>query len=225
MEEVASFVARFRRHGVGDGGRILHMGSGGGSIDFHLKRTHEVTGIDVSPAMLAYARRVNPEVEYLEGDIRHARLGRAFDGVLLHDAISYMTTERELELAYRTAAAHLRPGGVMVTIPEQLREAQQPPGRTSIETVESGGRTVTVFETDHDEDPSDHRMEVLYVFVIREDGETRVEADLHVNGVFTLAEFMSALDGAGFDAEPERWELTDWEPGEEVPLIVAVKRW
>jgi SAM-dependent methyltransferase len=224
VEEVASFVARFRRHGVPDGGRILHLGSGGGSIDFHLKRHYELTGLDVSPSMVAYAGRLNPEVEYVEGDIRTARLGREFDGVLLHDAISYMTTEAELERAYRTAAAHLRPGGVMVTIPEQLREAKSRPGQTSIETVASGGRTVTLFETDHDEDPSDNRMEVLYVFVIREGGETKVEADLHVNGVFALAEFMAAMDRAGFDAAAEPWELTDWAPGEEVPLIVAVKR-
>jgi hypothetical protein len=112
----------------------------------------------------------------------------------------------------------------MVTIPEQLREAKSRPGQTSIETVESGGRRVTLFGTDHDEDPSDNRMEVLYVFVIREGGETKVEADLHVNGVFALAEFMAAMDRAGFDAAADPWELTDWAPGEEVPLIVAVKR-
>src|SRR3712207_9202645 len=76
VEEVETFRARLLRHGVPDGGAVLHLGSGGGSIDYHLKRHYRVTGVDLSPAMLAHARGVNPEVEYLHGDIRDARLGR-----------------------------------------------------------------------------------------------------------------------------------------------------
>ena len=37
-EEVESFRERFQRHGVPDGAAVLHLGSGGGSIDYHLKR-------------------------------------------------------------------------------------------------------------------------------------------------------------------------------------------
>jgi hypothetical protein len=155
--------------------------------------------------------------------MRTVRLGRLFDGVLVHDAISYMTSVDELESAYRTAAAHLAPGGVMVTIPEQLRELFSP-GRTHVKTIRSGDRSVTLFETDHDEDPDDNMFETIYVFLIREGGVSRVEVDLHVNGVFTLDEFLGAMDRAGFDAAAEPWELTDWEPGEAVPLITAVKR-
>ena len=222
-EEVGTFVRRYRRHGVADGGRVLHLGSGGGSIDEHLKRTYAVTGVDASRSMVDYAARINPEVEYMQGDMRTVRLGRLFDGVLVHDAISYMTSVDELESAYRTAAAHLALGGVMVTIAEQLRESFSP-GQTDVKTTHSGDRSVTLFETDHDEDPDDHVFETIYVFLIREDGVSRVEVDLHVNGVFTLDEFLGAMDRAGFDAAAEPWELTDWEPGEEVPLITAVKR-
>jgi cyclopropane fatty-acyl-phospholipid synthase-like methyltransferase len=96
-EEVATLRARFGRHGVPDGGSVLHLGSGGGSVDHHLKRHYRVTGVDVSRAMLGYAGDVNPDVEYVHGDIRDVRLGRTFDAVLVHDAISYMTTAAELE--------------------------------------------------------------------------------------------------------------------------------
>lgn len=222
-EEVATFVARFRRHGVPDGASILHLGSGGGSIDWHLARLYEVTGVDRSGAMIRHASSLNPGVTYLEGDLRTIRLGRRFDAVLLHDAIAYMTSVQALEEAYATAAAHLAPGGVLVTIPEQLRDTLRL-GRTRISVRRRGDREVTLYETDHDADPRDHVFETVFVFVIRESGTTRVEADLHINGVFELDEFLGALDRAGFDARAEPWELTDWESGEAFPLITAIRR-
>ncbi|MGH7443702.1 MAG: class I SAM-dependent methyltransferase, partial [Longimicrobiales bacterium] len=82
-EEVATFVTRFRRHGVADGARVLHLGSGGGSIDFHLKQKYDVTGIDLSDVMVKHACRLNPEVEYHVGDIRTHRLDALFDAVLV----------------------------------------------------------------------------------------------------------------------------------------------
>ena len=79
IEEAATFRARFRRHGVPDDGTLLHLGSGGGSVDFHLKQHYRVTGVDISASMLAGARDLNPEVDYTLGDIRDVRLDLTFD--------------------------------------------------------------------------------------------------------------------------------------------------
>ncbi len=224
VEEAATFRRRLARHGVGPGGSILHLGSGGGSIDYHLKQTYRVTGVDRSAAMLALARGINPEVEYLEGDIRDVRLDRIFDAVLVHDAISYMQSMEELEKAYRTAAEHLAVGGLMIALPEELR-SRISPDRVDIDThVAADGRVVTVIEFDHDADPSDHAFESVFVFLIREGSELRVEVDRHPQGVFTLDEFLAAMHSAGFEARAEAWELSDWQPGREVPLITAVRR-
>ena len=46
--------------------------------------------------MLALSATLNPECEHLEGDMRTLRLGRTFDVVFIHDAISYLTTEDDL---------------------------------------------------------------------------------------------------------------------------------
>jgi SAM-dependent methyltransferase len=221
-EEVATFRARFTRLGVPDGGSILHLGSGGGSIDYHLKQWYRVTGVDLSGEMIAIARRLNPEVEYVRGDIRTVRLDRSFDAVLVHDAISYMTSVGELRAVYRTAGGHLRMNGVMLALPEELRErlARQEP---TVETRVSGSTVLTVMETSYDPDPRDHSFESVYVFLIREGRELRVELDRHINGVFELDEFLEAIRSAGFSATAERWELSEWGDGPELPLIVAVR--
>lgn len=224
VEEVGTFLRRLRRHGVQDGARLLHLGSGAGSIDYHLKRSYRVTGVDSSEAMVARARRLNPEVDYRTGDMRTVRLGETFDAVLVHDAISYMTSREELAAAYATAAAHLQPGAVMIALPEELRE-RAAVDRSDVETHVDGERTVTVIELHHDPDPDDNTCEMILLFVIREGDDVRVELDRHVCGAFDIEDFVTAIEGAGFDAVVEPWELSDWKPDEvPLPLITAVRR-
>jgi SAM-dependent methyltransferase len=222
-EEVTTFRARLLHHGVRDGASLLHLGSGGGCVDHHLAAWYRVTGVDISPDMIAQARRLNPGVEYVQGDIRDVRLDRLFDAVLVHDAITYMTSVAELEAVYRTAAQHLRPGGLMLALPEELkpRLAARPPAVT---TRTEGDVVLTVLETNYDADPSDNTYEGVYVFLIRRGDDLRVEVDRHTVGVFELADFLGAIRRAGFDAHAERWELTEWGDEPELPLIVAVRR-
>jgi hypothetical protein len=222
VEEVESFRRRFSLHGVPDGARVLHLGSGGGSIDFHLKRHYRVTGMDISPEMLARAGRVNPEVEYVLGDIRTARLGRTFDAVLLHDASAYMTTLEQLFQAYETAAAHLERGGVMVTPPEELR-SRFVQHRSSVQDRTVGDRTVTTIELDYDPDRSDSCFEKAFIFAIREGHVLSVEWDVHHMGLYDLSEMIAAMERAGFRPRVSRWELSDLPPDVEYPLVTAVK--
>lgn len=221
-EEVETFRRRFSHHGVPDGATLLHMGSGGGSIDVHLKRHYRVTGFDLSPAMVDYARRVNPDVEYTVGDIRTADLGRTFDAVLLHDASAYMTSLDDLLLAYRTAARHLKPGGVMVTLPEEVRQCFVQ-HRTEAETTVRGGIAVTTVIVDYDPDPSDTWYEATFMFLIRDADGTRVVTDVHRNGLFELDDMLAAMREAGFEPEVSRWELSDIPPDVNRPLVTAVK--
>jgi SAM-dependent methyltransferase len=222
-EEVATFRRRFQAHHVADGARVLHLGSGGGSIDCHLKQHYQVTGVDRSPAMIGHARAINPEVEYREGDLRSVRLGRRFAAVLLHDASAYLTTPADLRAAYETAAAHLEPGGVMVTLPEELRSRFQQ-HRSQVDTETRGGVSVTVLEVDYDPDPTDHVFEKTFVFLIRQDGRLQVEVDTHRMGLYHLEEMLSLMRDAGFDPAAEPWELSDLPPGVDYPLVTAVLR-
>ena len=56
------------------GGTLLELGSGGGSLAYHLKRHFNLTLTDLSPAMLAVSEALNPECEHLPGDMRSLRL-------------------------------------------------------------------------------------------------------------------------------------------------------
>jgi ubiquinone/menaquinone biosynthesis C-methylase UbiE len=101
---------------------LLEPGSGGGNNASHLKAFFTMTLVDASPGMLIVSRSLNPECEHIQGDMRDIRLGRIFDAVFIEDAISYMTTEYDLQRAIETAFVHCRPGGAALFCPDYIIE-------------------------------------------------------------------------------------------------------
>src|SRR5512145_676545 len=76
---------------------LLELGAGGGNnASFMKRRVKQLVLVDLSDGMLAHSRKLNPECEHHVGDMRSVRLGRIFDAVFVHDAISYMSTEQDL---------------------------------------------------------------------------------------------------------------------------------
>jgi len=121
-EEGPDLLGRLPR-GTGPGSlTLLELGSGGGSLAFHLKRHYKLTLTDLSPGMLAVSQTVNPECEHMAGDMRSLRLGRQFDVVLVHDAIMYATDPAAVQATLTTAALHCRPGGMVAVLPDYVRE-------------------------------------------------------------------------------------------------------
>jgi predicted TPR repeat methyltransferase len=67
--------------------------------------------------MLEIAAQINPEIEYIEGDMRIVRLNRKFDAVAIPDSIMYMSTLSDFSAAIQTAAEHLKPQGYCWSLP------------------------------------------------------------------------------------------------------------
>ena len=60
--------------------------------------------------MLTLARKLNPEVDYHQGDMRNLRMDGVFDAVTIFDSINSMLTENDLAAAFTTAYIYLKPG-------------------------------------------------------------------------------------------------------------------
>jgi SAM-dependent methyltransferase len=200
---------------------VLELGSGGGNNASHMKAWFTLTLVDRSPGMLAVSRRLNPECEHLEGDMRSVRLDRTFDAVFVHDAIAYITTEEDLRAVFATAFAHCRPGGVALFVPDSVRE-------TFYETTDHGGhdgdgRALRYLEWTWDPDPDDTtvRMDLTYVFHDR-DGSVHAELDSHVCGLFPIETWLGGLRGAGFD-DARKVDLTGDESRVGTVGFVAVR--
>jgi trans-aconitate methyltransferase len=191
---------------------VLELGSGGGHNAAYLKRHFAMTLVDLSSEMLAVSRRLNPECDHRQGDMRSVRLGRRFDAVFIHDAVDYMTTESELRQAVETAYAHCRPGGIAVLLPDCTAETFVA-GSDHGGTDAPDGRGVRYLEWSWDPDPGDSWALTEYAFLLREaDGSVRAVHETHRHGLFRHQTWLEVLHAAGFTADAVQEHTTEDRP-------------
>jgi shikimate kinase/SAM-dependent methyltransferase len=202
---------------------ILELGSGGGNNASHLKRYAQLTLVDLSPAMIKLSRTVNPECEHLVGDMRTLRLGRRFDAVFIHDAIDYMTTERDLRATVETAVHHLRSGGVVLLAPDHVVETFRP--GTSEGGHSDGTRSLHYEERTWDPDPEDSTYLADYTYRLSQPGlPDRVVEDRHVLGLFPRAVWLAVIEEAGLAPGVVPFDHSEVDYTLEVLIGVASER-
>lgn len=206
-EEAADLISRLAEFPAPPEPTLLELGSGGGSLAFHLKRRFRLTLTDLSPGMLAVSRTINPDCEHLLGDMRSLRLDREYDVVLIHDAIMYATDPFAVQATVSTAAIHCRSGGVVVILPDHIRETFTPATDHGGNDAPDG-RGLRYLEWQTDPDPNDDTYTVDYAFLLRaSDGTVSVVHDRHVEGLFSRAQWLQWLKEAGIAARgvPDRF--------------------
>jgi SAM-dependent methyltransferase len=187
---------------------LLELGAGAGHLASHLDRSIALTLTDLAPEMLAESRKLNPSATHVAGDMRSLRLDRRFEAVLIHDAITYMTTREDLIAALTTARVHLEPGGVCLVMPDDVAETFEPETETGGSDAEDG-RGLRYLEWVHPVKPGETAVDVDYVVVIKHpDGRAEVVHDRHRCGLFSREAWREAFREAGFEdvtSRPDAW--------------------
>ncbi len=218
--EAESFAQAIRQHARIEPKALLHLGCGGGHLDFTLKHHFQVTAIDISEEMLVNARRLNPEVTYGQGDMRTVRLGRTFDAVMAADSIDYMLTDDDLRASFATAFIHLKPGGVFCTYAEVTTDSFRQ-NATNVFGGSQGDLEITVIGNRYDPDPADTTYEDTFVYLIRRGGRLEIQTDSHLSGIFPLESWPRLLREVGFTVLQTKFDGEDDE--DRIPLFICVK--
>ncbi len=197
---------------------LLDIGCGGGKNILNLKKEYTVTGMDLSPVMLAQAKQLNPECAFFQGDMRSFSHDQTFDAILMDDAISYMNCRKDFEVAFRTAHAHLKPGGVMVVTADVTKETFQQ-NHTTTTPASRDGLEVVFVENVYDPDPTDDQYETTIVYLIRDHGRLLIETDHWILGVFSLDTWRTVLRETGFGVHEGKYTLN----GENYTTFTCVK--
>ncbi len=144
-----------------------------------------MTLVDLSRRMLAVSRELNPTCEHVQGDMRSVRLGRRFDAVFVHDAIDYMTAEKDLADAITTTLEHCGPGGLVLLAPDHATETfASSTDHGGSDAPDGGGATCS--EWSWDPDPADTTIRTRYSFVLRDrDCSIDVASETHTTGLFS----------------------------------------
>jgi SAM-dependent methyltransferase len=125
----ASYDERFRAlaasgvhvHGEADfvaallpSGSVLDAGCGTGRVAVELaRRGYDVVGVDSDPSMLAVARE--HDLTWVDADLATLDLGRAFDLVVAAGNVMVFLAPGTEAAVVRRQAAHLVPGGLLVS--------------------------------------------------------------------------------------------------------------
>jgi SAM-dependent methyltransferase len=105
----ANFVRAF------DPATVLDAGCGTGRVAIELARHGiEVVGVDLEPSMLATARRLAPELAWVQSDLAGLELGRKFDLVVMAGNVPLFTPTGTEAALVAGVARHLSPGGLLV---------------------------------------------------------------------------------------------------------------
>jgi SAM-dependent methyltransferase len=94
--------------------RVLDVGVGSGwTSELFAKAGYEVTGIDISPDMIALANRRNCSARFLVADYEVGPIFGKFDAAVIYDALHHAENEY---LVIKNVFDALVPGGLFITI-------------------------------------------------------------------------------------------------------------
>ncbi len=220
-EEAAIFIETLDQHAPRPIRTVLELGSGGGNNASYMKRRYEMTLTDLSVEMLEQSRRLNPDCEHIQGDMRTLRLGRTFDAVFVHDAIAYMTTEEDLAAAMRTAYEHLGSPGIALFVPDDTTETI----RRSVYDREHTSGDRSLHYTYRHELPANGSTtyEATFRYVLRDRDDERTETDVHTFGVFPQRTWRRLLTAAGFRPRTAPFRHSSFPVGVVRTMFVGLK--
>lgn len=113
IQEINDFIAM-----LPEKPSVLDAGCGSGR-DARLlaDRGASVIGVDISEGLLRVARRDNPDIDFVDGDLRQLPFDDAmFDGVYARTSLLHLETVDDMQQALRELARVLRPNGALFVL-------------------------------------------------------------------------------------------------------------
>ena len=180
---------------------LLELGCGSGFLVSHFPNGLRKVLVDQSPEMLEQCAQANPGAELIQADLRTLDLDEQFDAVLIHDALMYMTSKEDLTQAVRSAARHCRPGGVVLLLPDVVRE-RFVEGNTLLAGRDGEQTAVRLMEWHWDPDLQDDTFQVEFSLLVRESGGVESFHESHTMGLFSEAVWRDIVSNSGLVLEP-----------------------
>ena len=110
----ASYLNLLRRHHP-RARSVLEIACGTGAHLAALVRDYEVTGLDISPTMLRYARKKLPQVRFYRQNMAGFKLPGTFDAVICpYDSMNHMLRFTDWVRTFKAAKRHLNPQGIFI---------------------------------------------------------------------------------------------------------------
>jgi len=206
------------------GKELLDVGCGHGWHDKFLKRKFKVTGINLHKPILQYAKKRNPEVKYLLGDMKTFNLKKKFDVVLSFDAMMYNLTYKDLKKTLKNLSRHLKDDGILIFHLDKLKENFVQNKIIHCGKYKKRKKELIFFQIDFDENPKDTKYETFLTFIFSEKGKLIRKTDRHEMGLFELKKIKQILKDLGFKTTVYDFSGKKYTRDSKVPVFLCVKK-
>jgi trans-aconitate methyltransferase len=201
---------------------------GTGLEDHYLKKTFQVTGIDLHEGMLEIARQRNPDITYLTGDMRTFRLKSRFNIITCFDAMCYLKNYTELRRTLGNFKRHLVRGGLLIFYLDPVfLEEHHKQNTIVINKKRKKGICLTLIEIYR---RRGRTIEGNTAYIIQDTRETRLETDsFETLGFFNVKRIAQMLQSLGFRVHPYSggknltFTLKGYTEHSPYPVFVCVK--
>lgn len=99
---------------------VLDVACGTGRHTIALKKKgYDITGIDLEPAMISYAKenaiKNNLKIDFFTQDMRNIKLNKKFDAVMImYTSFAYLTSNEDVLRALKSIYTHLQKNGIII---------------------------------------------------------------------------------------------------------------
>ena len=194
---------------------VVDLGCGTGVLTALLAdRGYDMTGVDLSPDMLAVAQKRNgdrnPEIPYLCQDMRRLDLYcTAGTFLCVCDSINYLLTDRDVIRTFSRVRNFLYPGGIFVFDFNTVHKYRDVIGTR---TITENDEEVSFFWENRFRTRSCRNEAAITFFVRESDGRYRRFEETHVQRGFSMREMRGLLRSAGMEVIAAFDERTEKDP-------------
>ncbi len=176
---------------------VCDLACGTGTLtDILARRGYDMIGIDLSPEMLDMARRKNPDILFLNQDMREFELYGTVDALLcMTDSLNYITGEADLFAIFKAAkTCYLNPDAPFIFDINSAYKLKTVLGNNTF-TYDSDD-VFYVWENEHY--PDEQCTDFYLTFFVKDgEGYTRF-SEAHTQRAYTQAKITALLKKAGF---------------------------
>lgn len=186
---------------------VLDLACGTGVLTDALSgRGYDMIGVDLSADMLMVARQTNPQILFLQQDMRELELYGSVDAIIcVCDSINYILEADELVQIFKQAEFYLNPNGLLIfDINTEYKYRQILADNDFSGIGESGAY---IWENFYDEVERLNEYQVTF-FIGEQDGLYSRHEEVHIQKAHGPSEIKSALTTAGLKLLGEFDELT-----------------
>lgn len=207
-EEVDRIVELVNRYNPG-AKSFLDIACGTGAQAKYLAEHYAVTGLDLSPEMVAIAKKKVPSGVFLIADMCDFSLNVRFDAAVnLYGSIGFAENFDAMKASIKCVYDHLNDGGMFILTPWSTKEtfkeglvaksrAEMPNGFCRMESVQR---------------ISDNKIQVQMHHLVAHDMQIAYHKNESVVSLFSETEYRSAIEEAGF-AIVERLSTDEFRMG------------